>query len=234
MHRFPEILINSRKISRQDPGKTRESPGKLTGKLSRVRKICKDWVRSRISRQGFREPVFPGRETGKKAGNLPGNPGFFLHLIRVSGNFGFSYQGNLPGKPRVFSCILSGFQGDIRFSTGKPGKTPDLTSVLGKNRISHRKAGKNGSYQGSLWTTLWPKQKDLFLKVPLWNNRKHPYENLTFINQTEDVPNLRCTKAQRGGNRLTGVSTGQGGVVHLMRARGPHLRIIVLYEKTNI
>ena len=41
------------------------------------------------------------------------------------------------------------------------------------------------------------------------------------------VPNMRCTKKiPAGGNRLTGVSTGQGGV-HLMRARGPHLRIIV-------
>ena len=41
VHRFPEILISSRKISRQDPGKTRESPGKLTGKLSRVRRYAK-------------------------------------------------------------------------------------------------------------------------------------------------------------------------------------------------
>ena len=235
VHRFPEILISSRKISRQDPGKTRESPGKLTGKLSRVRKICKDWVRSRISRQGFREPVFPGRETGKKAGNLPGNPEFFPCILSgFQGILGFPTRETYQENPGFFPCILSGFQGDIRFSTGKPGTTPDLTSALGKNRISHRKAGKNGSYQGSLWTTLWPKQKDLFLKVPIWNNRKHPYENLTFKNQTEDVPNLRCTKAQRGGNRLTGVSTGQGGVVHLMRARGPHLRIIVLYKKTNI
>ena len=27
------------------------------------------------------------QETGKKSGNLPGNPGFFLHLIRISGGY---------------------------------------------------------------------------------------------------------------------------------------------------
>ena len=34
---------------------------------------------------------------------------------------------------------------------------------------------------GSLWTTLWPNQKDLFLKLFIWNNGKFPYEKLTFF-----------------------------------------------------
>ena len=153
MHRFPEILISSRKISRQDPGKTRESPGKLTGKLSRVRKTFKDSVRSRISRQGFREPVFPGRETEKKAGNLPGNPGFFLHLIRVSGNFGFS-AGNLPGKPRVFSLHLIRVSGGYKILNRKTGKNPRSYQRSGEKSDFPQESRENGAYQGSLWTTL--------------------------------------------------------------------------------
>ena len=38
---------------------------------------------------------------------------------------------------------------------------------------------------------------------------------------------LNQNKAQRGGNRLTGVSTGQGGGGAPHGAKRPHLRIIV-------
>ena len=34
---------------------------------------------------------------------------------------------------------------------------------------------------GLVWTTPWPDQKDLFLKLFIWNNRKFPYEKLTFF-----------------------------------------------------
>ena len=32
-----------------------------------------------------------------------------------------------------------------------------------------------------IWTTPWPDQKDLFLKLFIWNNSKFPYENPTFF-----------------------------------------------------
>ena len=34
---------------------------------------------------------------------------------------------------------------------------------------------------GLVWTTPWPDQKDLFLKLFIWNNSKFPYEKLTFF-----------------------------------------------------
>ena len=34
---------------------------------------------------------------------------------------------------------------------------------------------------GSIWTTPWPDQKDLFLKLFIWNNSKFPYEIVTFF-----------------------------------------------------
>ena len=32
-----------------------------------------------------------------------------------------------------------------------------------------------------IWTTFWPDEKDLFLKLLIWNNSKFPYEKLTFF-----------------------------------------------------
>ena len=32
-----------------------------------------------------------------------------------------------------------------------------------------------------IWTTSWPDKKDLFLKLPIWKNRKVPYEKLNFF-----------------------------------------------------
>ena len=34
---------------------------------------------------------------------------------------------------------------------------------------------------GLIWTTFWPDEKDLFLKLLIWNNSKFPYEKLTFF-----------------------------------------------------
>ena len=34
---------------------------------------------------------------------------------------------------------------------------------------------------GSIWITSWPDKKDLILKLLIWNNRKFPYEKLTFF-----------------------------------------------------
>ena len=34
---------------------------------------------------------------------------------------------------------------------------------------------------GSIWTTPWPDEKDLFLKLVIRNNSKFPYEKLTFF-----------------------------------------------------
>ena len=48
------------------------------------------------------------------------------------------------------------------------------------------------------------------------------------------IPNMRFTRSPAGGgNRLTDVSTGQGGRVHLMWAKRPHLRIIVNHQHPN-
>ena len=41
--------------------------------------------------------------------------------------------------------------------------------------------GNLGYQFGSLWTTPWPDEKDLFLKLFIRNNRKFPYEILTFF-----------------------------------------------------
>ena len=32
-----------------------------------------------------------------------------------------------------------------------------------------------------IWTTFWPDEKDLFLKLLIWNNSKFPYEKLIFF-----------------------------------------------------
>ena len=34
---------------------------------------------------------------------------------------------------------------------------------------------------GSIWSTPWPDEKDLFLKLNIRNIRKFPYEKLTFF-----------------------------------------------------
>ena len=34
---------------------------------------------------------------------------------------------------------------------------------------------------GLIWTTFWPDEKDLFLKLLIWNNSKFPYEKLIFF-----------------------------------------------------
>ena len=81
--------------------------------MQKLSKIPAGFPGTRVSWQGNRE----------KSGKLTRKLRFFLHLIRVSGGFGFPV-GNLPGEPKVFPCILSGFQGDIRFPTGKPGEKP--------------------------------------------------------------------------------------------------------------
>ena len=118
--------------------------------------------------QGFQEHVFPGRETGKKRETYQETQGFSCILSGFQGVSGFqreTYQVN----PGFSPCILSGFQGDIRFPTGKPGEKPR-------------------SYQRS--------------------------------REKSDCPQKRREKTD-----LIRVHFGQ-----LMRARGPHLRIIVLFK----
>ena len=41
--------------------------------------------------------------------------------------------------------------------------------------------GSLGYQFGSLWTTPWPDEKDLFLKLFIWNNSKFPYGKLIFL-----------------------------------------------------
>ena len=92
----------------------------------------------------------PGK-TGERPGNLPGKPGFFLHLIRVSGGFGFSAI-NLQGKPRVFSASYQGFRGFRVFSGKLTRKTQSFSCILSRFQwdigFPTEKLGKNGSYQG--------------------------------------------------------------------------------------
>ena len=47
------------------------------------------------------------------------------------------------------------------------------------------------------------------------------------------VPNMRCTKSQRGGEPTNRRLNGAGGVCTSLGARGPHLRIIVYKYKIN-
>ena len=62
-----------------------------------------------------------------------------------------------------------------------------LTFFLGKlyqkffkfyNLVTH---GILDTEFGSIWTTLWPAEKDLFLKLVICETGKFPYENLTFF-----------------------------------------------------
>ena len=46
------------------------------------------------------------------------------------------------------------------------------------NLVTH---GIHDTEFGLVWTTPWPDQKDLFLKLFIWNNSKLPYEKLTFF-----------------------------------------------------
>ena len=46
--------------------------------------------------------------------------------------------------------------------------------TLGTHGILHNQFG-------SMWPTPWPEEKDLFLKLLIWNNSKFPYEKLTFF-----------------------------------------------------
>ena len=61
----------------------------------------------------------------------------------------------------------------LTFFLGKLQQKFFLFCNLGTHGILHTQFG-------SLWTTPWPDEKDLFLKLLIWNNSKFPYEKLTF------------------------------------------------------
>ena len=83
-----------------------------------------------------------------------------------------------------------------------------LTFFLGKlyqkfflfyNLVTH---GILDTEFGSIWTTPWPDEKDLFLKLFIWNNSKIPYKKLTFLLGTLSGPlfshyNLNSTGSLR-------------------------------------
>ena len=55
---------------------------------------------------------------------------------------------------------------------------------VSRNIFSHYdldSTGRLGYQFGSLWTTPWPDEKDLFLKFDIREIFKFPYENLTFF-----------------------------------------------------
>ena len=62
----------------------------------------------------------------------------------------------------------------LTFLLGKLQQKFFLFYTLGTHGIVHTQFG-------SLWTNPWPDEKDLFLKLLIWNNRKFPYEKLTFF-----------------------------------------------------
>ena len=67
---------------------------------------------------------------------------------------------------------------DLTFFLGKLKQKIFFIQSLGKQGILH-------IVFGFIWTTFWPIEKDLFLKnclkLLIWNNRKFPYEKLTFF-----------------------------------------------------
>ena len=77
----------------------------------------------------------------------------------------------------------------LKLFTWKNSKFPyqTLTFFLGKlyqkfslfyNLVTH---GILDTEFGLVWTTPWPDQKNLFLKLFIWNNSNIPYEKLTFF-----------------------------------------------------
>ena len=62
----------------------------------------------------------------------------------------------------------------LTFFLGKLQQKFFLFYSLGTHGILHTQFG-------SFWTTPWPDEKDLFLKLLIWNNTNFPYERLTFF-----------------------------------------------------
>ena len=62
---------------------------------------------------------------------------------------------------------------DLRFKTWK--------NWINQNSIFAILAEIGSSEFGSIWTTPWPDEKDLFLKLIIRINRKLTYEKLTFF-----------------------------------------------------
>ena len=62
----------------------------------------------------------------------------------------------------------------LTFFLGKLYQRFFLFYTLGTHCILHTQFG-------SIWPTPWPDEKDLFLKLLIWNNSKFPYEKLTFF-----------------------------------------------------
>ena len=106
----------------------------------------------------------------------------FYHLVThgiLDTKFGFIWITSWPDKKDLFLKLV------IRKYRTFPNA--NLTFFLGKlyqkfflfyNLVTH---GIHDTEFGLVWTTPWPDQKDLFLKLVNWNNRKFPYEKLTFF-----------------------------------------------------
>ena len=93
--------------------------------------------------------------------------------------FGFIWITSWPDKKDLFLKLV------IRKYRTFPNA--NLTFFLGKlyqkfflfyNLVTH---GIHDTEFGLVWTTPWPDQKYLFLKLFIWNNSKFPYEKLTFF-----------------------------------------------------
>ena len=112
------------------------------------------------------------------------NSKFFLFYNLVTHGildteFGLVWITSWPDKKDLF----------LKFVIRKYRKFPyeNLTFFLGKlyqkfflfyNLVTH---GILDTEFGLVWTTPWPDQKDLFLKLVIWNNSKFPYEKLNFF-----------------------------------------------------
>ena len=100
----------------------------------------------------------------------------FITLVIIHTKCGSLWTTAWPEKNSIFLKIekskKSIFPIEIRtFFLWKLGGPFFLSQSLPTPRILHTKFGL-------IWATSWPDKKDLFLKLPIWKNRKFPYEKL--------------------------------------------------------
>ena len=93
--------------------------------------------------------------------------------------FGLIWLTPWPDEKDLFSKLL--IWNNSKFSYEK--KTFFLCKINRKIVLSQSSTtmGKLHNKFGLIWTSFWPDEKDLFLKLLILNNSKFPYEKLTFF-----------------------------------------------------